>query len=144
MTHEYTPNTYVFDELTIGQSYEFTRVIKDTDIKIFSELTGDRNPLHVDSEYARTTQFGGVVAHGMLVSSLFSTLVGMYLPGKYCLYLSQDLQFRNPLRPNEEVRVHGKIISKHASLRIIEIRTVVFGANDKVMVDGLAKVKVLK
>lgn len=135
---------FVFDELKIGQEASFERVFSIEDIKKFADLSGDFNPLHIDKAYAEKTEFGGQIVHGMLVGSLFSKLVGMHLPGKNCLYLSQTLQFHCSIKPEEEVRVFGKIIGKSEALKTIEIETKIFDRDNKALITGVAKVRVLK
>ncbi len=80
----------------------------------------------------------------MLAGSLFSTLVGMYLPGKYCLFLSLEMQFHNPVKPNQEIKVHGEIINKISSLKILEIKAKIIDKDNKILIPALIKVKVLK
>lgn len=135
---------FLFDELVVGQEANFLRVLTMSDIEAFTRLSGDFNPLHVDDSYAKNTPMAGLVAHGMLASSLFSTLVGMHMPGKYCLYLSQDIQFRKPVRPDFELVVYGKIINKIEALKIVDIETSIATTSDEVLITGLARVKVLK
>jgi len=137
-------NTYTFDEVNVGQEVNFTHTFTPKDVMRFSELTGDMNPLHTDEEYSKNTEFGGKIVHGMLVGSLFSTLVGMYLPGKYCLFLSLEMQFHNPIKSNQEVVVYGKILNKIQSLKILEIEAKITSKDNKVLIPALIKVKVLK
>ena len=77
-----------FDEIQIGEKASFTVKITKEMVEIFAQLSGDFNPLHMDDTYAEKTKFGKRVCHGMLLSSLFSQLVGMFLPGKNSLYFS--------------------------------------------------------
>ena len=135
---------YEFAELTVGQEANFARTFTLEDMAQFSKLTGDFNPLHTDEEYAKNTEFGGRVVHGLLAGSLFSTLVGMYLPGKYCLVLSLEMQFHNPVKPNHEIRVHGEIVNKINSLKILEIKAKIIDQDNKILIPALIKVKVLK
>ena len=136
--------TYEFSDLSVGQAADFIHTFSLEDVEQFSKLTGDFNPLHADEEYAKNTEFGGRVVHGLLAGSLFSTLVGMYLPGKYCLVLSVEMQFHNPVRPNQEIRVHGEIVNKINSLKILEIKAKIIDQDNKILVPALIKVKVLK
>lgn len=136
--------TYIFDELKIGQEASFGRVFSVEDIEKFAAVTGDLNPLHMDANYAAQTEFKGRVVHGMLAGSLFSTLVGMHLPGKNCLYLSQGLNFHLPIKPGDKLRIYGKIISKNEAFKIVEIETKIFDENNKTLITGVAKVKLLK
>src|SRR5262249_16916083 len=101
----------------------------------------DFSPLHVDAEYAGTTEFGRPVVHGMLLASLFSQLVGMWLPGKHALYLGQDLSFRRPVMIGETVRASARVISKNAVTRTLTVSTEIRNAEGKVVVSGTAKVK---
>jgi len=132
-----------FSSIQVGDKVSFTRMITQDNVNLFAALTEDFNPLHVDEEYAMHTQFGGRVAHGMLAGSLFSTLVGMHLPGKKCLYLSQTLQFKSPVRMGEEILIHGEVIGKIDALRILVIHTKIINDKKEILIDGEAKVKVL-
>ena len=86
-----------YESIATGEEASFRRIIGESDVAAFAELTGDWNPLHMDSSFAATTQFGERIAHGMLVASYFSNLVGMYLPGRRALLLSPDVQFAKPV-----------------------------------------------
>src|SRR3989344_4828112 len=136
-------NEFTFEKIEIGQEAIFERSFTEKEIFSFSQLTGDLNPMHVDPKYAKQTEYGGVIVHGMLVASLFSTLVGMYLPGKYCVYLSQDIKFRRPVKPNEKVKVRGRVKNKIDSLYILEIETEILNEFGEVAINGEAMVKVL-
>ncbi len=94
---------YYFEDLRIGMTAVFSKTITDADILLFSAVSGDTNPVHLDEEFARTTAFEGRVAHGMLTASLFSTLVGTKLPGPGCMYMSQTLKFLAPVRAGDTV-----------------------------------------
>jgi len=139
---EITLHDLVYADIKIGDTFSFKRFIDEKMIDTFADLTSDYNPLHVDHQYAKNTEFGGRIAHGMLIGSLFSTLVGMVCPGKRALYLSQDLRFRNPLRPGNTVEVFGTVIEKFDALKVIEIQTTVKDKNGSLIVDGVAKVKI--
>lgn len=87
-----------FDDLHVGQKATFTKTIGEDDLDHFIAITEDTNPLHVDEAFAKGTFFGGRIAHGMLSASLFSTLVGMALPGTGAIYRSQTIEFLRPVR----------------------------------------------
>jgi 3-hydroxybutyryl-CoA dehydratase len=95
--------TIFIEDMEIGLSREFTKIIEDYDIRQFANISGDRNPVHLDEVYARETMFGGRIAHGMLTASLFSTVIGEHLPGNGSVYLGQTLKFLAPVRPGDEV-----------------------------------------
>src|SRR6185295_7235732 len=78
-----------FEDISVGQSAQFEMLVTEEMVGQFAQLSGDQNPLHVDHQYAAGTSFGAPIAHGMLLASFFSRLVGMHLPGKRALYLSQ-------------------------------------------------------
>ncbi|HEX7945059.1 MAG TPA: MaoC family dehydratase [Phenylobacterium sp.] len=89
---------FYFDELSVGQTAEMSRVVGAADIEAFAEVSGDINPVHLDEAYAKTTTFGERIAHGMLSASYLSAILGTRLPGPGCIYLSQSLRFRRPVK----------------------------------------------
>lgn len=129
-----------YNEIVIGAVYSFKRTITREDMIAFSNLTGDRNPLHVDEEFGRESKFGKNIVHGMLVGSLFSTLVGMYCPGEKCLYVGQTLQFRLPLYFNDSVEVRGTVMEKNDAIKMIKLRTEILRGSETVIA-GEARVK---
>lgn len=96
-------STIFIEDMEIGLSREVKKTIEDYDIRQYANISGDRNPVHLDEVYARETVFGGRVAHGMLTASLFSTVIGEHLPGNGAVYLAQTLKFLAPVRPGDEV-----------------------------------------
>lgn len=132
-----------FEEMQIGSFVEFNVTVTKADVKLFAKLSGDYNPLHFDWKYAKMTKFGKPIVHGMLVASYLSRLVGMHLPGKRALFLSQTLTFRKPVYAGQKLLVCGKVISKSNSTRIIELQTDVTNNKGIVVLSGSAKVKVL-
>jgi len=107
----------------------------------FAKLSGDYNPLHVNEEYARKTNFKKRVCHGMLLSSFFSRLIGMYLPGKHALLFSQSLNFVNPCFIDDKIIVEGEIIDKSEGIKMITINTNITNHQKKKIVYG--KIRVL-
>jgi 3-hydroxybutyryl-CoA dehydratase len=133
---------YYYDEIEIDSVYSFTRTITQDDVSTFASLSGDFNPLHVNKEFGRNSQFGKNVVHGMLSASLFSTLVGMYCPGEKCLYLGQTLQFRMPLFYGETVKVKGTVTNKVDALKMLKMKTEIFRDND-LIVYGEAQIQLI-
>ncbi len=86
-----------FQDLFVGQKASLTKTVTEKDLDHFIAITGDTNPLHVDDAFARQTFFGQRIAHGMLSASLFSTLVGMHIPGIGAIYKKQTLEFLRPV-----------------------------------------------
>lgn len=135
-------NKLSYADIKIGDVFSFERVV-DTDlVRKFAEVSGDFSPLHVDAEYGKAAQFGGNIAHGMLLGSFFSAIVGMLCPGEKALYLSQSLNFKKSLSVGENVKISGKVSAKYDSLRVIEIEMSANNSAGEVLVDGLAKVLV--
>lgn len=133
----------IYNEIEIGNTFTFQRSISQEDVLTFSALTGDTSPLHVDEEFGRSSKFGKNIVHGMLVGSLFSTLVGMHCPGEKSLYMSQTLQFKLPLFVGDTVTVKGTVTQKHDAIRLITMKTEIFRGND-VIVTGEAKVRMME
>ena len=92
-----------FDELSVGQSAEVTHVVGAADIEAFAAVSGDVNPVHMDEEFAKTTAFGGRIAHGMLLAAYISAVLGNDLPGPGSIYLSQSMRFRRPVKIGDPV-----------------------------------------
>jgi 3-hydroxybutyryl-CoA dehydratase len=96
-------NGHYFEDLKVGMSASYGKTITDADIVMFAGVSGDTNPLHLNAEYAETTPFGGCIAHGMLSASFISTIFGTKLPGPGCIYMSQNLRFKAPVKVGETV-----------------------------------------
>ena len=133
---------YRYEDLEIGKVICFNRKITLKDVEAFALLSGDKNPLHMDEAFGRNSKFKKNIVHGMLCASLFSTLVGMYCPGKNCLYLGQSLQFKLPLFHDEAVEVRGTILEKFDALKIIKMKTEIIRSKE-IIVTGEARVKVV-
>jgi len=131
-------------DLNIGQKAKFTEVISDAMVEEFAKLSGDYNPQHMDETYAKKTRFKKRICHGMLLASLFSRLVGMYLPGKHSLYFSQSLNFLYPAFIDDKVMVEGQIVKISRSTGIITLKTRITKDNDIELITGEAKVVVLE
>ena len=90
-------------DFNVGMSAEITRSFSANDIRLFSKLSGDINPVHLDEKYASKTIFGSCIVHGALASSIFSTIFANTLPGPGCIYLKSENKFLKPIYPDEEV-----------------------------------------
>lgn len=94
---------YYLDDLSVGMSASTTATITAEMIDAFADITGDHNPIHVDDEYAKTTQFGGRIAHGALSASFISAVLGNDLPGPGAIFVELNLRFRKPAMINDVV-----------------------------------------
>lgn len=105
------------DEIAIGLTAQFDRVVTEQDILAFAENSGDHNPLHVDATYAAATNYGGRIAHGAFQVGLASAMIGMQLPGRRVLLSSVQARFPAPLKFPSQVRVRGQIVAWNRSTR---------------------------
>jgi len=130
---------FFFDELSIGQSAEMSRVVGAADIEAFAEVSGDNNPVHLDEDYAKATTFGERIAHGMLSGAYISAVLGTRLPGPGAIYLSQSLRFRRPVKIGDLVvaKVTVKAMDEARGHVTLETSCAVAG---KTVVDGEALV----
>ena len=134
-----------YEDIVLHDRASFTAIIDKATIDGFAAFSGDCNPLHTDEGYAESTPFRGRVAHGMIIPGLFSRLIGMYLPGKYSLYLSQTLQFHVPITPGTEVLIGREVVHKTDAYRTVGIRTSAIEIKTKkLLVSGEAMVKLLQ
>lgn len=132
---------YYFDELSVGMSASHSKVIELEDIQVFADLTGDNNPVHLNQEFAAQTMFKGRIAHGMLTASLLSTVIGTRLPGPGCIYVSQSLNFRAPVRIGDTVVATARITELIAGRRRA-IFACDCAVNDRTVLDGEAVIMV--
>ena len=95
--------TITIEEIEMGMTRHLRKVVTDEDIEMFAQVSTDRNPVHLDDDYARDTIFEGRIAHGMLTAVFISTVLGTKLPGPGCIYLNQEVKFLAPVRPGETV-----------------------------------------
>ncbi len=102
--------TIVIEELAVGMSRSLQKIVTDEDIEKFADVSTDRNPVHMDDDYARDTIFGGRIAHGMLTAGLISAVIGEQLPGHGTVYLGQTLKFMAPVRPGDVVNTEVTVM----------------------------------
>ena len=98
-----------YEDLEVGMEATYERVVSEHDIAAFAVVTGDNNPMHLDAAYATATMFKGRIAHGMLTAGYLSTIFGTRLPGPGCIYVSQTLNFRAPVRIGDIVKARVQI-----------------------------------
>lgn len=107
-------NGFDVEDLEIGQSAVFSKTITEADIVLFAGVSGDNNAVHTNEEFAETTRFGGRIAHGFLTASVISAAVANRLPGPGTIYISQQMNFRAPVRPGDTV--HARVTVKSVDL----------------------------
>jgi len=102
-------NSYFFEDLKLGQEASISNTVGEADIAAFADLSGDRNPVHLDAEYAANTIFKERIAHGMLSAAYISAVFGMRLPGPGAIYISQTLNFKAPVKIGDTVVTTVKV-----------------------------------
>lgn len=132
---------YCIEDLEIGMEAAHEHVVTGSDIEIFAELSGDNNPVHLDAEFAAKSPFKARIAHGMLTASFISTVLGTKLPGHGCIYLSQTLRFKAPVKMGDTVRALARITSLDRDKRRASLDCSV-SVGGKVVVEGEALVLV--
>jgi 3-hydroxybutyryl-CoA dehydratase len=131
-------------KLKVGDAAELSKTIADEDVRAFAELTGDRNPVHLDEEYAAATRFGRRVAHGMLGASLISAALANELPGRGTVYLSQTLRFTAPVFPGDTVTARVVVKAVREDKPVVTLETVCTNQRGERVVEGEAVVLVPK
>jgi 3-hydroxybutyryl-CoA dehydratase len=124
--------------VAVGDRAETTVTVTDELLEHFAEATGDRNPIHFDDDYARTTRFGGRIAHGLLVGGIISGLLANELPGPGTVYLGQELAFKAPVRIGDQVRCEVEVTEARERGRATLATRAWVG--DTLVVDGTARV----
>lgn len=132
-------NGHDVEDLHVGMQATFSKTLTEADIASFAAVSGDHNAVHMDEAFAATTRFGGRIAHGFLSASLISAAVANHLPGPGTIYLSQQLNFRAPVRPGETVRASVSVRAIDVARRRVTLETVC-RVGDKVVIDGEALV----
>ena len=102
-------NHYEFEDIDIGMAEKFEEVITEEKMDLFRQLSGDDNPMHVDTGYAQKHGYHDRIVYGMLASSFYSTLVGMYLPGEKCLLNKCDIDYKRPVYENDCLMIIGEV-----------------------------------
>ena len=129
-----------FDELKIGDSASIKRTLTLKDIELFSIMSGDVNPAHVDAEYAKDDMFHKIIAQGMWGASLISTVLGTELPGPGTIYLDQTLKFTAPVVPGDTITIMVTVIDKKPEKHIVDLECKCVNQNDKTVISGVATV----
>lgn len=132
---------YCLEDLSVGQAAEFRRPVTAADIEAFAALSGDDNPVHLDEAFAAASSFGGRIAHGMLVASHISAVLGAELPGHGSIYISQTLRFRRPVRIGDLVTARVEIIAIDADRARVSLATTC-SVSGKRVIEGEAEVMV--
>jgi acyl dehydratase len=126
--------------MKVGDTATRSRKISTTDIELFTELTGDRNPLHYDDDAAARSRFGRIIVQGGVTTGLLNAVVAEDLPGPGSVFLHADWSFRAPTYPGDELTAEVEVLELRADKPITKLRTTITNQDDTVVVDGTALV----
>ena len=132
------------DDFEVGQRASFTKTFTDEDVRRFVEITGDRNPLHVDDDFAARSQFGRRVLHGMLSASILSTMVGMLLPGTGAIYRAQTIRFLRPVYVGDTLTAHFVVRSIDRERHRLEIEAWIENQSGERVIEGKCEAGLLR
>ena len=136
-------NSYKFVDINLGLEESFSVRVNSEKLDKFLKISGDINPLHTDAEYSKSKGFSDRVVYGMLTSSFFSTLVGVYLPGKYCILQGVDIQFSTPVYIDDILTITGKVSYINEAYKQLEIKAVIINQDNKKVSKATIKVGVM-
>ena len=124
----------------VGATARRTRRITERDIELFTELTGDRNPLHYDEDVAARSRFGGLIVQGGVTSGLLNAVVAEDLPGPGSVFLHVDWSFKAPVRPGDEITAEVEVLEARQDKPLTRLRTTILNQEGTVVLDGIALV----
>lgn len=132
-----------FDEIKLGDECSITKTFVRNDVLVFSKVSMDKNPIHIDEEAGKSSIFGACVVHGALVNSLFSAVLGMKYPGEGAIYLSQNSSFRKPVFIGDTVTAVVKVIELMPEKKFVKFETIAYNQKNEKVIIGDALVKPL-
>jgi acyl dehydratase len=124
----------------VGDKASRTRRVREEDIELFTELTGDRNPLHYDRKAAEGSRFGGIIVQGGVTSGLLNAVVAEDLPGPGSVFLHVDWSFKAPVRPGDEITAEVEVLEARSDKPITKLRTTIVDQAGTVVLNGTALV----
>lgn len=135
-------NTYTFDELSTGMKCSFKVSVTQDMMEKFMDITGDKNPMHTDREFAIKKGYEREIVYGMLTASFMSTVAGMYLPGERSLIHQVESKFLKPVYVGDRLQVNGEIKEKNELFNLIEISVSIYNERQEKVFKGKMKVGV--
>lgn len=131
-------------DFVVGQEASISKSFSEKDVKIFSELSGDINPIHLVSDYAEKSFFKKRIVHGFLYGSLISAIIGTKMPGPGSIYLHQEMNFKKPVFLDEEVVALVRITDLKPEKSLVYLDTMCYNKNKDVVLEGKAVIKIVK
>ncbi|WP_320048100.1 MaoC family dehydratase [uncultured Ilyobacter sp.] len=129
-----------YSELKLGMKSSITKTITETDVILYSGISLDTNPAHLNEEYAKNTMFKKRIAHGMLTAGLISAVLGTKLPGEGSIYMGQELKFKAPVYMGDTITAEAEIIELIDEKNQILLKTTCTNQDGKVVIDGTARI----
>jgi acyl dehydratase len=126
--------------MQVGDTAQRSRAVTQRDIELFTELTGDRNPLHYDADAAAASRFGGIIVQGGITSGLLNAVVAEDLPGPGSVFLHVDWSFRAPVRPGDTITAEVEVLELREDKPISTLRTTISNQDGVVVLEGTALV----
>lgn len=129
-------------KIKVGDTCTFSKKVSNENVLAFADVSGDKNPLHLDDEYAKKTMFKERIAHGMIGAGIISAAIGMKMPGVGTTYLAQDLKFKKPVKIGDVLTAELEItdLVEKEKFDIATIKTTCFNQNGEVVIAGEATV----
>jgi acyl dehydratase len=124
----------------VGATASRSRAISERDIELFTELTGDRNPLHYDADAASASRFGGIIVQGGVTSGLLNAVVAEDLPGPGTVFLHVDWDFKAPVKPGDEITAEVEVLEAREDKPLTKLRTTIVNQDGTTVLDGSALV----
>ena len=137
-------NNYQFEDLKVGQSISFSVTVTSEMMDSFLNLSGDENPLHCDRDFALSQGYQDRVVYGLLTTSFISKLIGVLLPGKYCLLQGIELKYTKPVYVGDILIVKGTVDELHESVRRMTLKVEILNQDEKKVVKGKVEIGFLK
>ena len=131
-----------YEDLSVGQTADFSKTVSESDVMMFANVTGDFNPVHTDAEAAAKSRFGGRIAHGMLSAGYISATIAGHLPGPGSIYLGQTLKFTAPVRFGDTVTTTVEVLELMSENRV-RLSTTCRNQNGQTVLEGEATVMVV-
>ena len=126
--------------LEVGATASRSRVVEARDIELFTEISGDRNPLHYDEELATASTFGGIIVQGGVTSGLLNAVVAEDLPGPGSVFLHVEWDFKAPVAPGDEITAEVEVLEARDDKPITKLRTTITRGDGTIVLDGWALV----
>ena len=133
-------SNYTFDEIGIGQTASYSRLITEKEVLLFAAATGDVNPAHLDAEFAAGSVFKERIAHGMLTGGVISAALALVLPGPGTIYLGQSLRFERPVKLGDELTARLEVSAKRDDKGFVTLECEVINQHGKTVASGTAQV----